>query len=509
MDADKDLSIEHSLIGKTGKVALTVRLGGTAAKVFKTDILDETTREEAKAQLQQEFPALQNLELASQVSAKLLEIAEEVARTLAHRSVGQPSSEDPARDDCSSEELLAAMPEEIRREAAAMLADPELIRRVLVDIAALGVAGEHELTATIYVVGTSRLLDQPLAAIVQGPSSSGKSYPIRKVSDLFPPESVIHATQISPQALFYMKPGSLVHKFVVAGERSRRQDDEAAEATRALREMLSEGRLDKHVPMKIDGRIETKRVHQDGPIGYVESTTSTKIFEEDANRCILLQTDERPEQTRRVFAAVAAEFSGGRASIESQRLIQLHWAAQRILRPVPVVIPYADRLAETLPVDRVEARRAIGHLMNMIAAVTLLHQRQRPTDTDGRLTATVEDYQLAHRLLDKPMARLLGRRVSDAALRFHDRLAQRFSGVQFTTHEVAQGESVSDRSVRGWLSELYGAGYVELVESGRGPKPNIWRLAAVPPPEGAAALPSVEQVFPELRFRVSDNARPA
>jgi hypothetical protein len=35
----------------------------------------------------------------------------------------------------------------------------------------------------------------------------------------------------------------LQHRFIVAGERSRLQNDETAEATRALRELLSAGRL--------------------------------------------------------------------------------------------------------------------------------------------------------------------------------------------------------------------------------------------------------------------------
>ena len=41
---------------------------------------------------------------------------------------------------------------------------------------------------------------------------------------------------MTPQALFHMKPGSLAHRFVVAGERSQLENDERADATRALRE---------------------------------------------------------------------------------------------------------------------------------------------------------------------------------------------------------------------------------------------------------------------------------
>lgn len=62
---------------------------------------------------------------------------------------------------------------------------------------------------------------------------------------MFPPEAVIDAKQMTPQALFHMPPGALVNKFVVAGERSRLENDDTAEATRGLREMLSSQKLSK------------------------------------------------------------------------------------------------------------------------------------------------------------------------------------------------------------------------------------------------------------------------
>lgn len=118
---------------------------------------------------------------------------------------------------------------------------------------------------------------------------------VSRVAGMFPPEAVLIATQLTPMALFYLDAGSLVHRLVVSGERRRAEDDEAADATRALREMLSEGRLSKLVPLKEDGRQRTVLVEQEGPIAYVENTTLTRVFNEDANRCILVNTDERAE----------------------------------------------------------------------------------------------------------------------------------------------------------------------------------------------------------------------
>jgi hypothetical protein len=184
-------------------------------------------------------------------------------------------------------------PAEIRDEAEELLQDPNLMKRICDDIALVGVAGERTLTATLYLVGTSRLLGKPLSAIVRGSSSSGKSYTLEAVASLFPPEAVIHAQQMTPQALFHMESGSLVHKWIVAGERSRLENDDKAEATRALREMISSGRLSKLMPMKVGGEIVTELIAQEGPIAFCETTTLGEIFNEDANRCILLQTCRR------------------------------------------------------------------------------------------------------------------------------------------------------------------------------------------------------------------------
>ena len=280
-----------------------------------------------------------------------------------------------ARHDSAA--LLVAMDDNHKAEALAMLESPDLFQRVVQDICSLGIAGEKELSATIYLIGTSRLLSKPLAAIVQGPSSSGKSYTIEKVATMFPPEAVLVATQMTPQALFHMKPGSLEHRFVVAGERSRLENDERAEATRALREMISAGRLVKLMPVKTGGEIETKAIIQDGPVAFVESTTLGKVFDEDANRCLLLTTDERTEQTRRIILSLAARYSGQTSQAEVEGIVQRHHALQRMLQPYSVVVPFADRLGVLIVHDKVEARRAFPQLMSMVQASALLHQRQR------------------------------------------------------------------------------------------------------------------------------------
>jgi len=379
--------------------------------------------------------------------------------------------------DAEAERLLAEMDADVRAEAEAMLRDPELLRRVVLDIEAQGVAGEKELGAALYLIGTSRLLCRPLAAMVKGPSSSGKSYVIEKVAGLFPPEVILLATQMTPQALFHMRPGALRHHWVVAGERSRKDDNDTAEATRALREMISSGRLSKLMPLKVGNELETILIEQEGPIAYVESTTLNTVFDEDENRCLSLFTDERKEQTRRIIDRLAHHCAGERVGPDAGRVVAVHHALQRLLRRREVVVPYAARLGKLIPDQRVEARRAFPHLLTMIQASALLHQFQRQSDEHGRVLADRDDYCLAARLLREPMRRLLGGGVGEPVRRFFHRLRDWFGDETFSSREARTREETSRSSVYGWLSELHKAGALEQLEAARGQTPARWRLA--------------------------------
>jgi hypothetical protein len=477
--------------GHTGTVV--ARNGGDDCHTDRLDIIKPAARSDLMDALANRWPALRHPDQWQTLKAELERLAADEAARVA--KVDEPGDE--RQPDAA--ELLGKMPEHVRIAARAMLESPELVKRIVDDVQALGVAGERELSATLYLVGTSRLLPQPLAAIVQGPTCSGKTYVIEKVGGMFPPEAVVWATQMTPQALFHLKPGSLRHRFIVAGERSRLENDETTEATRALREVLSSGRLVKLMPMKVGGEIQTVSIQQEGPIAFCESTTLGIIFAEDANRCILLTTDERTEQTRRIIACLAAGFSGGAGEGPSQAVRLRHHALQRMLQSFSVTVPFAERLGELVAHQRVEARRAFPQLVSMIRASAVLHQRQRKLDPGGGLLAAPDDYQLARHLLARPMERLLGGRLSDPARRFLDRLREWFAPEEpFTKREVVKHETGSRSSVYGWLAELADAGAVELVEEQRGRLPAKWKLGqGSGDADEGGTLPTVEQVFPE------------
>ena len=489
MEDKSDLSIDAVSVGSNGTAVLTVSLGGKPIYVNKTDLAKESTRNEVIENLRNRFPGINSVPLEE----LLLEAA---AKTTAHRK------EEPVDDEAPdlaarSAENLAKMPQAVRHEAEAMLSSPNLVEAIVNDLAGVGVAGERDLGLSLYLTATSRLLEKPLATIVQGPSSSGKSYLIDKTASLIPPEAVVRATQMTPQALFHMPSGTLRNRFVAVGERSRADSSEAADATRALREMISSGRLAKLMPMKIGGEIQTVLIEQDGPIAFAESTTMTRIFEEDLNRCLLLNTDEGSDQTARIVNSLASAYAGDSRREEVQRIVARHHAAQRMLRQFPIVIPFAQRLAEQMPHKQVEVRRVFPQVMSMIQSAALLHQRQREIDPDGRLVATGDDYRLVHRLLAEPVARGLGRRLSKSAQRFFCRLRDWFDQCEFTTREAERKEETSRSSVYGWIKELHDYGLLVRTQPHAGQRPAVWRLSNSEVIDAISALPSPEELFRE------------
>src|SRR5205823_2417304 len=95
------------------------------------------------------------------------------------------------------------------------------------------------------------------------------------------------------------------------------------------------------------------------------------------NRCLVLSVDEGRTQTQAIHAAQRARrtLAGLQARAERETLLRLHQNAQRLLEPLAVVNPYADRL--TFLDDRTRMRRDHEKYLTLIDTIALLHQHQR------------------------------------------------------------------------------------------------------------------------------------
>jgi hypothetical protein len=139
------------------------------------------------------------------------------------------------------------------------------------------------------------------------------------------------------------------------------------------------------------------------------------IDEELLNRCLVLTVDESREQTRRIHTQQRARYTldGIRAAEARAAVLALHRSAQRLLRPLRVFNPYAEKL--TFLDDKTRTRRDHTKYLQLIATVTVLHQHQREIraiDCGGGRTApcvvaTLDDIAAANRLAHEVLGRCL------------------------------------------------------------------------------------------------------
>lgn len=301
------------------------------------------------------------------------------------------------------------MAAELRAKAEAFLRDANLWELIAEHAALCGIAGERGNVLLGYLGAVSRLLDRPLAIIVQSSSAAGKTTLMDAILAFVPPERRIKYSAMTGQSLFYMGNADLRHKILAIVEEAG-----AEKASYALKLLQSEGELriastgkDPHT-----GRMETQEYHVEGPTMIFLTTTSHELDEELQNRCLVLTVDESREQTERIHALQreARTEAGLARRARRDELLALHRAAQTLLLPLPVFNPYADRLRFLS--DRLRTRRDHEKYLLLIDALAVLFQHQRERKVvAGRecIVATLDDIARANALAHD----VLGRGLDD------------------------------------------------------------------------------------------------
>ncbi len=299
-----------------------------------------------------------------------------------------------------------------RAEALALLRDPELVARIVADFARAGIVGEATNCLVGYLAATSRKLSRPLAIIVQSTSAAGKSALMDAVLSFVPTEEQVRYSAMTGQSLFYVGESDLAHKVLAIAE-----EEGATRAAYALKLLQSDGEISIASTGKdtASGRLVTHTYRVTGPTAIILTTTSIEIDEELLNRCLVLTVDEDREQTRAIHhrQRAAQTLSGLLAGVERDSVTTLHRNAQRLLEPLSVVNPFADRL--TFADTATRTRRDHVKYLTLIASVTLLHQHQREVKTathaDGRAVRYIEstpaDITLANHLAHEVLGRSL------------------------------------------------------------------------------------------------------
>ena len=334
-----------------------------------------------------------------------------------HREVGQlwtvlsELQREQIRKTLTPAEEKSLMSAEEEAAAMELLRDPRLLDRVLTDFEKCGAVGEETNKKVSYLAAVSRLLPKPLAIVVQSSSSAGKSSLMEAVLDFMPEEQRESYTAMTGQALFYMGQKNLKHKILAIAEQQG-----AERASYPLKLLQSEGRIKIASTGKdpVSGKLVTHDYEVEGPVMIFLTTTAHDVDEELVNRCIVLTVNEDREQTRAIHQKQreAQTLEGLKARMRQNKIIRLHRSAQRLLRPIQVVIEHLKD--HSFPDAMTRTRRDHMKFLTLIQAVTLLHQHQREIKTsteDGEtleyIEATEADVKLAWELTNHVLVRSL------------------------------------------------------------------------------------------------------
>jgi DNA primase len=387
------------------------------------------------------------------------------------------------QDALTPKEIELAPMEAAEREAAlALLKSPDLLARIASDFDACGIVGEATNKLVGYLAATSRRLDAPLAIVIQSSSAAGKSSLMDAVLAMMPDEERVKYSAMTGQSLFYMGEMNLKHKILAIVE-----EEGASRASYALKLLQSEGELTIATTGSDPktGNLVTQEYRVEGPVMMFLTTTAIDIDEELMNRCLVLTVDEDREQTRAIHRLQREKrtLQGLVRKEQKQRILELHRNAQRLLRKLAVVNPYADQL--TFLDDRTRTRRDHEKYLTLIDTIALLHQHQRPIKSANvggafvdYIEVTLDDIAAANRLAHEVLGRSLDelppqtRRVLAALSSWIEGLMtereQRRADIRFSRSDVRRVTGLSDTQTCIHLDRLVALEYVLVHRGTRG-----------------------------------------
>ena len=389
-----------------------------------------------------------------------------------------------------------AMTEEEKGQALALLKDPKLLSRILSDFEACGLEGEEANKLTGYLAAVSRKLEEPLAVLVQSRSAAGKSALQEAILRFVPEEDYVKYTRLTGQALFYADETGLSHKIIAIEEEAG-----AREASYSIRNLQSSKKLSIATTEKdpVTGKMKTVEYKVEGPVAMMLTTTAVDMDFETQNRFLTLTIDESKGMTERILTQQreGETLQGLKNRRERDRLARIHQNAQRLLRPLTVVNPYAPKLA--FPANSLRARRDHKKYLGLIRAVAFLHQYQREVKThqDGEPGGAMEtlsyievtpfDIEQANKLASRVLGQTLeelsapGRALLAVIRGMVKGNAKKGKEYRFTRREVREAAGWSDFAGKTHLGELEDLEYLFTV-AGRKGKEYVYELAEAKEP---------------------------
>lgn len=353
--------------------------------------------------------------------------------------------------------------EQEKREALEYLKSKDLLKQTALDIARSGIVGEKINSLIAWLTYTSRKRERPLHLMCLGASGTGKTYLQERVSQLIPEEDRIEITALSENAFYYFGQEELKHKLILIED-----IDGAENVLYPLRELQSKTSISKTVTLKDNkGNLKTITLKVEGPVSVSSCTTREKVYEDNANRCILIYIDTTPEQDKRIMEYQQQHSAGVINRAEENKIKEKLKNVQRILRPITVHNPYAQYI--NLPEAVFKPRRTMLLLLSFIETITFYHQYQREVKHDEQtgemyIESTAQDAEYAFKLL-KEVLFSKSDELTGACRKFFEQLKtwlKQEEKQSFHVSEIRKSLRLNPSNLKRYLSELSRYYYIRI-----------------------------------------------
>jgi hypothetical protein len=358
---------------------------------------------------------------------------------------------------------------EERQAAIEDLQQAGLQQRTLDDLHGTGILGEEKNVLILWYAMGSRKRHDPLSVICLAGSGTGKSYLMEKVAGCMPSEEIRENTAFTGASFYHFEREEIKGKVFLIEDL-----DGAQEVMFPIRELQTKKRISKTMTVKEkSGALKTVTLVVEGPVCVIGCTTREKVYEDNANRSLLIHLDGSKEQDARIMHYQKQRRAGLTDTTREVLLQAKLKRMQQVLEPVTVINPYAPLI--DLPAEVFKPRRTLPLLLSFIEAITFYHQYQRQHQVDQQtgevfIESTPEDVEAAFTLLEDVLFRKADE-LSGAARVFFQ-LLKNWDGQRSRATDPKQGGffasmvrdelRIHPRTLGRYLNELCEFGLLEI-----------------------------------------------
>lgn len=223
--------------------------------------------------------------------------------------------------------------------------------------------------------------------MVNAQSGSGKDFVTKNTLAIFPSETTLKRTRISPATLTYWHNSVKEPNWTWNGKSLYLEDISEGILNCPVFKVMSSG--GSHATIVVN-QVATDFKINGKPTLIITTATSNPNYEL-LRRFPIVILDESRSQTKSIKMRQAKAAMDGKTLEYNPGITN----TLRSLKRVKVKIPFADQLVGIVPDSNVIMRTSFSRFLDYIKGSAALHQKSREIDADGFVIATNDDYDFA------------------------------------------------------------------------------------------------------------------